>query len=113
MNCLTIRNAAILALLQLGAVSATALTAALVFRWHTGYGLTEPLSIRQIADHGWYCLLVPVVWFVVTYQILGRDDSSDRARGLAALSGILLLAVLLLAASYTAWHAWLLVGHHA
>lgn len=113
MNYLTIRNAAVLAMLQLGAISATALTAALVLRWHSAIGLAEPLSIRQIADHGWYCLLVPVAWFIVTYQILGRDDSSDRARGLAALSGVLLLAVFLLAACLTVWHAWLFVGHHA
>src|SRR5262245_24635345 len=97
MDFFSTRNTVILALIQIGVVTAGVLGAGVVFKWYLEFSRldTLPLSTRLLADDGWLLLTVPLIWSVYALRTLCREKAGELARGVAAISGVLLLVALI------------------
>lgn len=105
MDFFTLRNATILALTQAGVVVAGVLAAGAAFKWFVTLEMTPPRAMVFVTEWGFAALLLPLAWIALAVRALRRDD--ENGRGLVALTGPLLLAVLIGAAWHTAVRPWL------
>jgi len=101
MNFYTARNLVILALVQMGVVTAGVLAAGASVKWMTEFGLQGPLGeLEFICDFGWIALLFPIAWATVALWEFRRETDDDSRKVAILIAGLLLLALLL----YGSWH---------
>src|SRR5476651_1341225 len=66
MNFFTARNLVILALVQIGAITAGVLAAGVSVKWMTEFHLCGPRDeLEFICDFGWIALALPMTWAAV------------------------------------------------
>jgi hypothetical protein len=95
----TVRNTVILALTQVGVLTAGVLAAGACHKWHTTFNLRPPASTTLLADYGYLALLVPLVWVALALRALRRHADAEveaRRRTWAFLGGVALLLLLLI-----------------
>src|SRR5689334_10213544 len=97
----TIRNTAILALVQIGVIVAGVLGAGACHKWYTTFGLRTPAATALVCEYGFVALVLPVVWIVVALEALRREDA-EEFRVAAFCAGILLLVLLVVGVIHTA-----------
>ena len=101
MQFFTARNLVILALVQIGAITAGVLAAGVSVKWMTEFNLCGPRGeLEYICDFGWVALAIPVVWASVALWEFRRETEDDSRKLAIALAGWLLLALLI----YGSWH---------
>jgi hypothetical protein len=110
MSYFTTRNVVILALVQIGVCTLGVLAAAVSLKWHADFRMAQPTGLRYVAGYGWFALLLPVAWAAITLHLLRREEGSEGAKVLAVLSGVLLLAALVLVLWQTVGREWFRLG---
>ncbi len=108
MNLFTISNAVMVALLQLGVVLFGIMAAGLGGKVAQEGGLAVPAATAFIIRYGLTLLGLPLFWIFMALRLRRNPQVSDSKKGLAFLSGFLLLAGLLIfifcAAVRPTWH---------
>jgi hypothetical protein len=107
MGYFTARNTVILALLQVGVITAGVLAARVNLKWQSTLRLSQSSLTILLADFGWLAMILPVGWATLAIRVLRREESSDQAIMLVVLSGALLLIVMILTVWYAAGSQWL------
>ena len=101
MNFFTARNLVILALVQIGVVTAGVLAAGVSVKWMTEFHLCGPLrELEFICDFGWIALLLPIAWATVALWEFRRETDDDSRKVAILVAGLLLLVLL----TYAGWH---------
>jgi len=96
MGYFTTRNLTVLALMQIGVIVSATLIASTNLNVGSRVESKMTAVIAAVAAFGWLALPLPAAWFTATVYILGREDSSNRARRTSVLAGVLLLFGLVL-----------------
>ncbi len=108
MNFFTARNLVILALVQMGVVTAGILAAGAYVKWMTEFHLCGPLrELELICDFGWIALALPILWSSVALWEFRRETDDDSRKMAVVLAGWLLLGLLLFASWYYSVGPWL------
>ena len=108
MNFFTARNLVILALVQMGVVTAGILAAGAYVKWMTEFHLCGPLrELELICDFGWIALLLPIAWASVALWEFRRDTDDDSRKVVVLIAGSLLLAVLMYGSWRYSLFSWL------
>lgn len=106
----TIRNAVLIALMQIGVIVAGVLAAGVCNKWWAsmgGGGLPLPMLI--LMNYGVIALAIPVVWIVLVLQLRNRSEASEDVKDFAFLSGIILLVAFCIFVGYAVLTPWLQV----
>lgn len=108
MPTLTLRNIAILGLVQVGVVVAGVLAAGATVKWYQAAQFTTPHpGAAYVAENGHYGLVIPVLWVTIALAVQSRDREGDAPEALTFLSGLLVLSWLLLVVFKTSVAPWL------
>ena len=92
----TLRNVAIVGLIQVGVIVAGVLFAGVYQKWvATFHSPGRSATANFLADHGGWLLLIPVLWTAFAVAAM-RGANSDRTHWLAFASGFVVAGVLLL-----------------
>jgi len=91
----TILNAARLALMQVGVLTLGVLGAGLHRKFDTMSGWQPPPLIQVLTDYGFISLVIPLVWITVAARV-HRMEVSEAAKNVVFLSGVVLVAVLII-----------------
>ncbi len=103
----TIRNAVLVALMQIGVIVAGVLAAAVDNKWWTSMGalaLPPPTSI--LMNYGVAALAMPAVWIIIVLLLRGRPNVSDDVKAFAFFSGTILLLTLGVFVGYAVLTPW-------
>jgi TRAP-type C4-dicarboxylate transport system permease small subunit len=101
MNFFTARNLVILALIQVGAITAGVLAAGAYVKWMSELHLQGPRGeLEFICDFGWIALALPIAWAAVALWEFRRETEDDSRKVVVVILGWLLLALLI----YGSWH---------
>ena len=101
MHSFTMRNLVILALVQIGVVTARVLAAGVSVKWMTTFNLVGPRrELEFVCDFGWIALALPTAWAAVALWEFRRETEDDSRKLVVVLAGWLLLALLI----YASWH---------
>jgi hypothetical protein len=104
----TVRNAVLVALMQVGVIVAGVLAAGTSRRaWLAVNSSPVPDSVSQVLSYGPPALVIPLIWIVFVLLLRQRPEVSDDARTLAFYSGILIVVVLGVALGGAVLHPWL------
>jgi hypothetical protein len=98
----TLRNTAIMGLVQVGVIVAGVLAAGACHKWYTTLGLRPPSSTALLAEYGFLALVLPVVWVTMAVQALRRTTDPGALQWLAFSSGFVLVLLLLLVIGHAA-----------
>src|SRR4051794_35229468 len=74
----TLRNTAIMGLVQVGMIVAGVLGAGAVYKWYTSVGLTPPSQTALLSEYGFLALVLPVAWTAWALYALYRWESSEK-----------------------------------
>jgi hypothetical protein len=91
----SVKNAVLLALMQVGVIVAGVLAAATTSKLRSMWDITPPDGTEAFASYGVFLFLVPLAWITLALRLRGATDISDRAKAATFLSGIGLLVLLL------------------
>jgi len=106
----TVRNAVLIALMQIGVIVTGVLAAGVCNKWWTSTGaIGLPLPTLFLINYGVVALSIPMLWIVAVLQLRRRPEVSDDAKDLAFLSGIILLLVFCIFVGYAVLSPWLQV----
>jgi hypothetical protein len=105
----TVRNAVVLALMQVGVIVAGVLATATTSKMMSTWNIATPGGTYAFAGYGEFLFLVPLAWITIALRLRRDPNLSDGAKTTAFLLGIGLLLVLLLAIWITAIRPFLKV----
>jgi len=103
----SIRNAVIVAILQVGVIVAGVLAAGLCYRAWMSSNMPPPPLITLLYDHGVAGLAIPLAWVTGAAILHTRSSVSDDVRTLMFWLGVLVLVALTIFALYTDVSPWL------
>ena len=108
MNFFTTRNLVILALTQIGAITAGVLAAGTSVKWITMFNMCGPLrELELICDFGWLALALPIIWVTFALWEFRKEREDDGRKTTYVLLGVLLLALLIFGSWHWAVGPWL------
>jgi hypothetical protein len=96
----SIKNAAYVAIMQLGVIVAGVLAAGLWWKVPNETTLLLPIQTAMLANHTLIFLSIPLVWIIFTMLVASRPEVSDDVKNLAFWSGVLLLIGLVIFVIY-------------
>jgi hypothetical protein len=110
----TIRNAVLVALLQVGVIMAGVLGAGASRKCWAAFEdpLPVPHSILLMMNYGPVALLIPLVWVPTVLLLRERPGVTETARDWAFFSGIILIILLLLLIGDAILRPWFGVDWH-
>jgi hypothetical protein len=98
----TLRNTAIMGLVQVGIVVAGVLGAGAVHKWYTTVGLSPPSPTALLSQYGYLALGLPIAWTALALVALYRCDPAEDNGFLPVTSGVALLVLCLFGTWYGA-----------
>jgi hypothetical protein len=111
MEYFTFRNTAIMGLTQVGLIVIGILGAGMTVKWHRTYDVQPPQATTLVADSGHFALVVPTLWAAGALWLLWAGEDYEGSRYLMFLSGMILVAFLILGILCTVASPWFhLVG---
>jgi hypothetical protein len=88
------KNAAYVAIMQLGVIVAGVLAAGLCWKVSTETGIQLPIPTQMLLNHTLIFLAVPLAWITFAMLVRSLSEASDDVKNLAFWSGVFLLVAL-------------------
>lgn len=103
----SVRNAVLVAIMQVGVIVAGILAAGLVFKAWTSMNAPLPLPAAMLVNYGVLGFAIPLTWSIVALFLRGRSEVSDDLKNLAFWLGVLVLLALGFFVVYADLSPWL------
>ncbi len=91
----TIRNATLVAIMQVGVIVAGVLAAGLWHKAATADGILIPFPVAFLYSYGSVGFVIPLAWIVVALLLRSRPEVSDEMKRLVFWFGVLVLIALI------------------
>ncbi len=101
------RNAVLVALGQVGIIVMGVLAAGLSYKWWTAGSAMIPLTTSFLVNYGIVLFGLPIVWVATVVRVGQMPAVSDETKGLAFLSGFIILLALLVLVVHGVFTPWL------
>lgn len=102
----TIRNAALVAIMQVGVIVAGVLGAGLCHKAWSSSGMPMPLPVELLVNYGVFGFSIPLGWAACALSLRSRPEISDDVKNLVFWLGVLLLIALVISVLYADVTPW-------
>jgi hypothetical protein len=103
-----IRNAVIVAMMQVGVIVAGVLACGVACKWLSRMldGAELPGSVLLMRNYGFVALVIPLTWIAVALTMRERANVSENVKTLTYLLGIVILIGLIILFTHIIWSSF-------